>query len=424
MTKYKSLIISGLAFIAIAMTATDALAISAWARKYNVSCNACHWGGYRLNRDGQKFLRTGHFYAGDKASTQLEDFLALNSKIRFNDANDANTTDNKVGDLTFEYHAFALYSGGLLTQNWSFFTEIYLHEREGNPTKVDGFGDGGRTKLAEAFLQYTRGGENYFTIRGGQIASQLWYLQGAGGRLSETRNYLVNNTGITTNAGLANTWLPRMRDVGVEIGGQYKDIHLAAGVINGNGNSPTNVIESKGLGAKDFYTSIDYTMKEMAQVGLFYHDGNLEDPTLLTSNKDDFYRVGLTFNANPSDKIWLLGSYLMGKDTDKLPKAGLNADVKSKGFAFEGDFLLNADRNIAPFVKYDWFTHDGKSGTAGDFDTTTNMFVVGCTFGLFEGQRGRITTEWQYLKTTENGPIADVDKVKDQNFRVELSFML
>lgn len=417
------------AFIVLAFTATDASAISAWARKYGVACTACHWAGYRLNREGIKFMRTGHYYKDDKPSTNFEDFLSLNTKIRFNDGADEKSTDNKVGKVTFEHHAFALYSGGLISGNWSFFTELYLHEREGRLKSADVYKDGGRTKLAEAFLQYTKGNEDYMTIRVGQIASQLFYIQGAGGRLSETRNFLVNNATITSNAGIGNTWLPRMRDYGIEVGGEMKNMHWTAGVVNGVGNSPTNVVENVGQSAKDFYTTFDYTFAEKAQVGFFYHNGNLEDPTQVTTNKDDFYRVGATFNFNPNDRMWILGTVLNGKDTDKTKKEGLNQDVKSNGFAIEFDYLAIPDRGIAPFFKFDRFTHDGKSGAVGEYDTTTNVVGAGCTFDLFDAQRARVVFEWQYQHTLEEytpkvGAATEKDLVKDQNLRIELSFML
>ncbi|MEW6368222.1 MAG: hypothetical protein AB1714_26635 [Acidobacteriota bacterium] len=433
--RYRHSLTVAAAFVLLGLAADASWAITAWARRYDLPCSACHWGsGYRLTREGQKFMRTGHFNPGDKPSKSFEDYLGLNTKIRFNDGNDAKLTDNKIGDVTFEYHAFALYSGGLIAPNFSFFTELYLHEREGTPKKVDVFSDGGRTKLAEAFLQYTRGGANYFTIRAGQIASQLWYIQGAGGRVAETRSYLVNNATITTNGGIGNKWLPRQRDYGVELGGQYGDLHAVFGVINGTGNSPTNVVENAGQGAKDFYTSADYTLKDMAQFGIFYHNGNLQDPlatdtTSEDNNEDNFYRVGLTFNANPTDRLWVVADYVNGKDEDSKPKIGTLPEVKSNGFSLEGDFLALEDPGIVPFVRYDRFTHDGKSTPSADFDTTTDAFVLGCSFNLFDQQRGRLVFEWQYLKTTEEyktvtGESASKDLVKDQNLRIELSFML
>ncbi len=410
-------------FIVLSLFSENASSITAWARKYNVSCGTCHSMGYRLNREGMDFMRRGHYYPKDEASKAIEEFVSFNTKIRFNDGNDSDTLDNKIGEVTFEHHAFALYGGGLLAERFSFFTEVYLHEREGNLSTVDGFKDGGRTKLAEAYLQYTRGDENYFTVRAGQIASQLWYFQGAGGRVAETRNFLVNNATIKTNAGIQNNWLPRQRDYGVEVGGQFGDLHGAFGVTNGNGNSPTNTVENKGQSAKDFFTSWDYTLKDRAMFGLFYHNGTLEDPAnpaVPEQNQDDFWRLGFTINSNPTDRLWLLGSYIKGKDEDSISAAGFAPDVESSGFALEADYLLNLDHGIVPFVRFDHFTHDGKSTPLLEINTDNDVFVAGCSFNLFEEQRGRLVIEWQYQKQQE----ADVDKTKDQNLRIELAFML
>ncbi|MCI0606489.1 hypothetical protein L0156_26190 [bacterium] len=422
--KTRTFLVSAFALFAILlMFPQDAQSITAWARKYNVSCGTCHAVGYRLTREGIDFMRRGHHYAKDEGSKGLEDYLALNSKVRFNDGNDSDSIDNKIGEVTFEHHAFALYGGGLIADKFSFFTEVYLHEREGNPTNVDTFKDGGRTKLAEAYLQYTKGDNNYFTLRAGQIASQLWYLQGAGGRVSETRNFLVNNATVKTNGGIQNNWLPRQRDYGVEAGMQYGDLHGVFALANGNGNSPTNVVENKGQSAKDFYTSWDYTVMDKAMIGFFYHNGNLEDPlnpVVPEQNQDDFHRLGLTFNSNPTDRLWLLANYVRGKDEDSIPAPGFLSDVESNGFYVEADYLLHVDRGIVPFARYDHFTHDGKSTPTLELNTDTDVFVLGCSVNLFQEQRGRVVIEWQYQKQEE----ANVTKIKDQNLRIELSFML
>lgn len=414
--------------VGVSFLSSEAFGISAWARRYGVSCGACHWAGYRLNRDGIDFLRRGHSYAGDKASEQLKDYLSFNTKIRFNDGNDSNTLDNKIGETTFEHHAFALYSGGSFGKGFSYFTEIYLHEREGTPTKLDSFDNGGRSKLAEAFLQYTAGKKNYFTVRVGQIANQFFSLQGAGARLSETRNYLVNNTTIKTNAGASNNWLPRQRDVGLELGGYYSGLQMAFAVTNGNGNKPTNVVENKGQSAKDYYFSLDYTAMQTVQAGLVYHKGKLEDPTLKTKNADDFYRLGVGFNINPTDRLWILNTFLVGKDTDAIPLAGKNRSVLSNGYAFEVDFLALPKYGFAPFVKYDYFTHNGTSGPGFAADTLTKVYTIGFTVNLFDEQRGRIAVEWSYwnqkLNTNAAGISTFKDLMKDQNIRIELSFML
>jgi len=405
----------------------EGFSISAFARKYNVGCNACHWAGYRLNREGIEFFRRGHAFADDKGSDDLKNYISLNSKIRFNDGNDADTLDNTIGNTTFEYHAFAIYSGGILYKQFSYFTEIYLHEREGTPVKVDTYDNGGRSKLAEAYLQYTQGKKNYFTIRVGQIASQFFYLQGAGGRLSETRNYLVNNSTVKTNAGITNNWLPRQRDVGIEVGAHYSDLHLAFALTNGIGNKPTNVTENKGQGAKDYYLSTDYTLKDIFQVGLVYHKGKLEDPTARTLMVDDFYRVGIGFNANPTDFLWAFGTYLTGKDTDSHPAAEKNASVKNSGYALELDFLAAPQYGLAPFIKFDHFTFDGKSGPSSPYNTVTDAWTIGFTINLFEEQRGRISVEWQSIiqKEKYSGAVPmTTNLMKDQNLRIELAFML
>lgn len=89
---------------------------------------------------------------------------------------------------TFEAHAFSIYSGGALDKGFSYFTELYFHENSGANTGAGDFGDYGRSKLAESYIQYTRGSDSGFmTFRFGQIQPQILHIHNMGARTSQGR---------------------------------------------------------------------------------------------------------------------------------------------------------------------------------------------------------------------------------------------
>lgn len=170
--KIKILIVVGMVCFVFGLMPKDSFAIAAWARKYGADCTMCHWNVNKLNKTGQDFLRRGHQMANEEVGKfSLSDYVSFTAKVRFN------AQDSKI--TTFEEHAFSMYTGGALDKGFSYFAEMYFHENSGNNTGTSDFSDYARSKLAEAFIQYTYGDENYFTVRFGQILQlQLKKLRG------------------------------------------------------------------------------------------------------------------------------------------------------------------------------------------------------------------------------------------------------
>src|SRR3989344_2826155 len=103
--------------------APKAEAINAWAKKYGLECSTCHSVGQStLNPFGQDFLRRGHRMSDDEVVADLSKLFSINTKLRVHDS-------NSVGhNSTFEVHAFSVYTGGVLSKHFSYFTEMYLYE--------------------------------------------------------------------------------------------------------------------------------------------------------------------------------------------------------------------------------------------------------------------------------------------------------
>ena len=263
--------------LCLTFAATDVFAIAAWARKYGFDCTVCHWSVNKLNKTGQDFLRQGHMnFKEDASGKSLSDYLSLTAKIRF----------NTFKQDTFEQHAFSVYTGGPLDKGFSYFAEMYLHENSGNTTGNSDFSDFGRSKLADAFLQYTYGDEKKFTTaRFGQISPQLLYIHGTGGRFGKDRAMALTSTLGSTN------YKPFQRNYGAEVSQFYKGFMGAVGVINGTGGSLFNVVDTNRH--KDVYATLDYEFnKEGSIVGLYGYHGKFPRAGF----DDKFFQVGPMFN--------------------------------------------------------------------------------------------------------------------------------
>jgi hypothetical protein len=81
--KFKILINVLIIVVCLGFFTQDAFGIAAWARRYSVTCSACHvGGGWQLNKNGQDFLRYGHMYEGDKVGEKWFDYFSFSTKIR------------------------------------------------------------------------------------------------------------------------------------------------------------------------------------------------------------------------------------------------------------------------------------------------------------------------------------------------------
>lgn len=250
----------------------EASAIAAWGRKYSVSCNACHRGQWDLNKDGVDFLRRGHRYEQEKAGPNVNEHLSFSTKLR------GKYDETAKPRSYFEHHAFAIYTGGALTSQFAYFTEIYLHE---NSAKNGGASlpisdNGGRVKLAESFLQWTSGdGPKYNSFRAGQIMSSLIHRFGGGARTSYARPIVLTTTDtVGTNYNTQNSaYAFFKRDYGVEYTRKQDNVFLSLGLVNGGGGSAsTNIVDTDNH--RDWYGTVDYTYDDNgSMIGYYYYDG-------------------------------------------------------------------------------------------------------------------------------------------------------
>lgn len=374
---------------------SKAEAIPAWAKKYDIGCSSCHDGSAgKLTPMGADFLRRGHRMADDEVIKDLNKLFSLNTKLRMHDSNATGRNS------TFEVHAFSIYTGGMLSSHFSYFTEMYLYENTG---KTSGPADSAyHSKLADAYLMYTSrpGNDTYTTVRFGQLSSsQLAIYWNVGPRFSETRPYVVNNSAVSPNA-----YKPFMRNFGVEVAQTVKNFHGAFGVLNGTGASFTNSLDNNE--SKDFYASADYVLDNQGSaVGVYGYKGKgLIVPSSGASWENDFHRTG-AFGQYVRGRLNLTGVATRGEEQ----LTSTNARAENLGLLGEVDWKLS--EKVTLFSRYDYFDPN-RSKT----DDQLSGPVFGSNCSLFDA--GRMTFEYH-----KQGKQVPAGQSKPWEYRMEVAFI-
>ena len=349
----------------------NAEAIPAWAKKYNVDCSTCHGVGQgTLNLIGQDFLRRGHRMSDDEVAMELDKLFSINTKLRFRDSNATGYNS------TFEVHAFSIYTGGMLSSHFSYFTEMYLYENTG---KTTGSADSAyHSKLADAYLMYNSHPTKvtYTTVKFGQISpSQLLLFWQQGPRYSETRPYIVNNSAVSPNA-----YKPFIRNFGVELGQTAGSFHGAVGVLNGTGASFTNSVDNNE--AKDVYGTLDYSIGgQGSAVGVYGYKGKgVVTPAAGSTWENEFSRVGL-FGRWVKGPLSVTTVATSGREQLDVK----NTRASNVGLLLGADYELND--KVALFGRYDYF--DPNRSKSND---QLSGPVFGLNHRMFDS--GRMTFEY------------------------------
>ena len=386
--------IVGFVFLVFLFAPQNAEAIPAWAKKYGTDCSFCHRVGQsNLNTIGQDFLRRGHRMSEDEVVAELDKLFSINTKLRVRDSNASGYNS------TFEVHAFSVYTGGMLSSHFSYFTEMYLYENTG---KNSGSADSAyHSKLADAYLMYNSNPnkDNYTAVRLGQLSpSQMQLFWGVGPRYTETRNYLVNNSAVSPN-----TYKPFMRNFGAELAQTIGNFHGAVGILNGTGTSFTNSVDNNE--SKDLYATIDYSLGfEGSAAGVYGYKGKgLVTPSNSNPWENEFSRIGL-FGRWVSGPLTITTAATKGKE--QLDSK--NTKSNNLGLLLEGDYELND--KVALFGRYDYFD---PNQSKSDDQLSGPMF--GVNYRMFD--QGRMTAEYH-----KQGKWVSVGG-KPWEYRLELAFI-
>ena len=315
------------------------LAIPAWARQLGVSCSMCHaTPTNQLTKDGLAFLKNGHRVDPlkfDAKEQKLENYFSLLFKARAtNDKWDSDRTGllyAQRAQTQFELHSMAIYSGGALSRNLSYFAEIYLSENTGATSGSNVVqGDASRKKLAEAFLQYNApigdGKSAFLKLRAGSLVPEIVHVFGVGARSAEQRALVLNDP----LAGNSNTYRPFTRQQGVEASIVHHRFDVALGATNGSDASTTNSLDADRN--KDIYASalVNLDSHESA-IGFLRHNGQFtnyatkQDPSTAVVFKNEFNKNGIVARF-VRDNWRVVGTYFSGEETmDAAGKKSNNA---------------------------------------------------------------------------------------------------
>lgn len=396
------------------------LAIPAWSRSEATACSSCHASPtYQLTNVGLDFLRNGHRNDPFKFNSKMqtwENYFSLIWKGRFwNDRLDDARTGNantQRPSTNLEQHSFALYTGGSLSERFSYFTEIYLSENTGSTSGANiSQGDAARKKLAEAFLQYNHPLANgmFLSARAGEILPAILHVFGVGARSAEQRAVVLNEA----LAGNSNTYRPFSRQQGVDLTLNGKHFEVAVGVVNGSDTSTTNSIDADSH--KDIFLSglVTFDQQESG-VGVFHYDGQFsnyttrQDFTTPLLFRNDFHRTGV-MGRFIRDKWRLVGTYFQGEET-------LNAArTKAKNRGYYAVLDYNFTDRYGCYVRYDFL--DPNKGLGRN---ETSMILVGFNTMLYASLKTgvRFQVEYSIKDTYLGGTIASAGTTKFSDGRL------
>jgi hypothetical protein len=324
-------------------------------------------------------------------------------------------TSGKVN--SFEQHALSLYVGGPLQKDFSYFAEMYWQENSGRTGGASDLDDFGRTKLADAYLQYIhrQNEESYTSVRFGQFSPYLLHLHGVGARLSQDRPFVINSGTVGDNP-----YKPFVRQYGLEVSQYVKGFNAAAALMNGTGGRYYNRVDNDLK--KDGYATLDYTFDRYgSMLGVYGYLGHYplfvdfaSVPKYQAQGYDDFRQIGVLGNATVKQGAFV-GAFFSGRNEfspENVAPVDSLSKVDSRGFYGEVQLYALHPR-VQPFVRFDFWDPDT--------DAKDNEFL-GSLFGISWRalDAGRLVLHYAQLKTRKPTPTPEPTR---KSITFEANFM-
>ena len=410
----------------ILLGSVQLMAIPAWSRLTGTSCNACHaTPTWQLTSTGLEFLKNGHRMEATKVDAKdqkWDNYMSLIWKGRaYGDSLDTQRTglaNTQKPATNFEQHSFSLYTGGALSDRFSYFTELYLNENTGNVTGANVVqSDASRKKLAEAFLQYNQplGKDMFLAVRAGEILPGILHVFGVGARSAEQRAIVLNDQ----LAGSTNTFRPFSRQQGMDATLNGKNFEAAVGVVNGSSTSITNAIDADNH--KDWYASFLYDIKAInIGIGVYHYDGQFSN----YATQNDF-ATALTFDNKFKkdgilarfirDRFRVVGAYFVGEETMDL------AGTKTKNKGYYGLVDYNFSDSFGMYVRLD--SLDPNKDVANN---ETTMAMLGLNGMLYQSDKSGARWNFEYTEKQSynhgNITTAGAEKFKDKKYFFQITW--
>ena len=374
-----------LAVLALGVTETTALAVPAFARKYQTSCQTCHIVFPKLNAFGEAFRLRGYRMPGETAEMVKEPPVSLGApaykklwpqavwpgeissavplavNVKLADVN--TSTLNEDGsiasvknDLQFPQEV-NIFAAGTLGDHVSYFAETTFGENPDGSVAVE---------LEHARLDFNSpfGPEDLFHFRLGKFApnvadgfQEMWISTDA----AIDSLFAFNPIGVNGGTGLAEDMSPspialpdRVR--GIEGYGMIAHRALwVAGIANGVGPGDPAAGRFDGNNAKDLYARFDYKLGGM---GL---DGDTGGRPIPDKNwQDNSLRVGVfTYRGDAG-----------GIDFPLETEGGLKTNIQDLHFLRTGVYASVFFQNLNVFGVY---MHGSDSLQVSDAETSAQL---------------------------------------------------
>lgn len=400
--------------IPVLLGSVQLLAVPAWSRLTDQKCSACHaTPTMQLTPMGLDFLKNGHRLEASKADPKemkLDNYISFVWKARAY----ADKSDNKAMSQVqkpatqLEQHSFSLYTGGPISDRFSYFTELYLNENTGSTAGGNIVqGDAARKKMAEAFIQYNQpiSKDTFLAVRGGEILPAILHVFGVGARSAEQRALVINGSNVGSNP-----YKPFNRQQGFDATLVNKHFEVAVGVLNGSAN--TNAIDADNH--KDVFASALFNLdSHESALGVYHYSGQFtnyataNDPSTAITFDNKFNRTGL-LGRFLRDNWRLVGAYFTGKET--FSAAGLEA--KNKGYYLIADY--NFSDSFGMFARTDYFK------PRDDQDADTKQFLVGLNGMLYQSAKSGARWNLEYLSQDQK-PLTGAT-VKSSQLRLQITW--
>jgi hypothetical protein len=416
-----------LRYIALLLLGTvQLLAVPAFSRLTGASCNACHaTPTWQLTTMGLEFLKNGHRMEAlkvDPKDQKLDNYLSFIWKGRaYGDTLDSQRTglaNTQKPATNFEQHSFSLYTGGALSDRFSYFTELYLNENTGSTSGANVVqGDAARKKLAEAFIQYNQPitKDMFLAVRAGEILPGILHVFGVGARSAEQRAIVLNDP----LAGSTNTYRPFSRQQGLDATLVGQHFEAAVGVVDGSSTSVTNSIDADNH--KDWFASFLYSFDaNHSAVGVYHYDGQFSNyatqndfATALTYD-NKFKKDGLLARFI-RDKFRVVGAYFLGEETMNL------GGTKTKNKGYYGLVDYNFTDSFGVFARLD--NLDPNKDIANN---ETTMAMIGLNGMLYQSDKSGARWNFEYTEKQSylggNITTAGTTKFKDKRYFMQITW--
>jgi hypothetical protein len=318
----------------------------------------CHWHPNALNQTGKDYLRRGTRLPGEEANVvsaeaQFADYASVILAPSISAVEDGGTRF-LAGDAV-------LWLGGPVDDKFSALGEVEF--------KIDDE----EVEVEEIYVQYVSTPDTrYFSARVGQF-QPLLFLTNVSGPPRITLSRPAAMSGRATNG---NSFRPRSRLRGVEVGSVGDPVDVYLGLGNGTGQNAAD-------NHMDVYLTVEHDIgTQGSSVGAWAYWG---EAVLDGGFRDSYNRYGIIGNYT-AQKVRAVGGLLVGENDDP---SGVKLD--NDGWFLEVDVKVRP--NTALYARWDDFSRDLAAG--GEVETD------GPTAGLSWRPTDvtRVTVEAQWLDT-------------------------